>query len=397
MSILFEPVTLGHLAVKNRFVHSATYESMAAEDGEVTGRLVERYRRLAQGEVGLVIPGGLYVHPMGRASRYQAGIHSNGMIAGLRQVVEAVKSSGGRIVFQLMHAGGQARRDVIGATPLAPSRSARDPVNFRRPAAMSEAQIAEAIWAFGEAARRAVEAGADGVQLHAAHGYLINQFLSPFYNHRSDRWGGSEENRFRFLQEVVRETREALPAAMPLLVKLNVHDYTPGEGITPPLAARYAGRLARMGVAGLELSCGTAHSYMNMCRGEVPVAGLLEGVPRWRRTLVKLVLDRLVGEYDLHGPYNLEAARVIRPACGEARLLLVGGLRSLSQMEAVVEGGRADLISMCRPFIREPSLVRRLRRGHTDLAACTSCNRCFAAMVNDKPVRCYDGGCGSDL
>ena len=184
---------------------------------------------------------------------------------------------------------------------------------------------------------------------------------------------------------------------MPLLVKLNVHDYTPGEGITPPLAARYAGRLAQLGVDGLELSCGTAHSYMNMCRGKVPVAGLLEGVPRWRKPIVKLVLGRLVGEYDLHGPYNLEAARVIRPACGEARLLLVGGLRSLSEMEEVVEGGHADLISMSRPFIREPSLVRRLRLGHTDLASCTSCNQCFAAMVNDRPVRCYDGGSGSDL
>jgi len=397
MSVLFEPVMLGNVPIKNRFVHSATYEAMAAENGDVTGRLVERYRRLAQGEVGLVIPGGLYVHPLGRASRRQAGIHTDQMIAGLRQVVDAVHRAGGRLIFQLMHAGGQAKREVIAGTPLAPSAGVRDPVSLRRPAAMDEAQIAEAIQAFGEAARRAAEAGADGVQLHAAHGYLINQFLSPFYNDRADRWGGSEGNRFRFLHEVVQETRRALPRAMPLLVKLNVHDYTPREGITPPLAARYAGRLVQLDVDGLELSCGTAYSYMNMCRGEVPVAGLLQGVSRWRRPIVKLALGRLVEGYDLHGPSNLEAAKVIKPACGEARLLLVGGLRSLPQMEEVVTGGHADLISMCRPFIREPSLVRRLRLGQTSHASCTSCNQCFAAMVNDKPVRCYRDGSRSDL
>ncbi len=397
MSVLFEPVMVGNVLVKNRFTHSATYEAMADQSGEVTGRLVERYRRLAQGEVGLVIPGGLFVHPLGRTSPRQAGIHTDQMIAGLSQVVDAVHRFGGKIILQLMHAGGQAKGEAIGSAPLAPSSSVRDPVSFRRPRAMGEAQIVEAIRAFAEAARRAVEAGADGVQLHAAHGYLINQFLSPFYNDRSDCWGGSEENRLRFLQEVVRETRSALPGAMPLLVKLNVHDYTPREGITPSLAARYVGRLAQMGVDGLELSCGTAYSYMNMCRGEVPVAGLLEGVSRWRRPVVKLALGRLVGRYDLHGPYNLEAAKMIRPACGTARLLLVGGLRTIHEMESVVNGGYADLISMSRPFIREPSLVRRLRLGQTDRASCTSCNQCFAAMVNDIPVRCYHAESRSGL
>ncbi len=397
MSVLFDAVTLGNVLVKNRFVHSATYEAMAQESGEVTGRLVERYRRLAEGEVGLVIPGGLYVHPHGRTSLRQAGIHTDQMIDGLGRVADAVHHYGGKIVFQLMHAGGQAKREVIGRPPLAPSARPRDPVSFRRPAPMNETQIAEAIQDFGAAAGRAAEAGADGIQLHAAHGYLINQFLSPFYNHRTDRWGGSDEGRFRFLHEVVREIKRVLPTGMPLLVKLNVHDYTPRDGITPPLAARYAGRLVQLGVDGLELSCGTAYSYMNMCRGQVPVAGLLQSVSRWRRPIVKLALGRLVGSYDLHGPYNLEAARVVRPACGEARLLLVGGLRSLPQMEEVVTGGHADLISMCRPFIREPSLVRRLRLGQTDLASCTSCNQCFAAMVNDRPVRCYHEGSRSAL
>jgi 2,4-dienoyl-CoA reductase-like NADH-dependent reductase (Old Yellow Enzyme family) len=254
---------------------------------------------------------------------------------------------------------------------------------------MAESEIEEAIHAFGQAAWRAVEVGADGIQLHAAHGYLINKFLSPFYNDREDGWGGSDERRFRFLREVVAVTRQAMPDGMPLLVKLNADDHTPREGITPPLARRYAGWLAELGIEGLEVSCGTGHSYMNMCRGKVLVEELLASVSWWQKPMGRLSLNRLVGRYGLEGAYNLEAAKVIRPVLGETRLLLVGGLRRKAEMEAIVAGGHADLISLCRPFIREPYLVRRMREGKTEVAACESCNKCFAAMVNNKAVRCY--------
>jgi 2,4-dienoyl-CoA reductase-like NADH-dependent reductase (Old Yellow Enzyme family) len=389
MSILFEPVSLGNVQIRNRFVHSATYEGLAAEGGEVTDALVNRYRRLARGEVGLVIPGGLHVHPLGRSSWRQAGIDRDDLIPGLKSIVDAVHQEGTKIVFQLLHAGAQARQEVTGQPSLSPSARVRDPITWRKPKAMTEAQIEEAIRAFGQAARRAVETGADGVQLHAAHSYLINQFLSPFYNERRDGWGGSEENRFRFLREVVGEVRSALPEGMLLLVKLNAHDHTPREGITPTLAARYAARLAELGIDGLEVSCGTGFSFMNMCRGRVPLDELLEGLPRWQRPLARRALSRLVGKYDLGEAYNLEAARIIRPALGDARLLLVGGLRGLAQMETIVQGGHADFVSLCRPFIREPALVKRMREGKTEVAACTSCNKCLAAMVNGEVVRCY--------
>jgi 2,4-dienoyl-CoA reductase-like NADH-dependent reductase (Old Yellow Enzyme family) len=391
MSILFESLSLGNVPIRNRFVHSATYEGLAAEGGEVTDALVNRYRRLARGEVGLVIPGGLHVHPLGRTSRRQAGIDRDDLIPGLKQIVDAVHQEGARIVFQLLHAGAQAKQEVTGHPPLSPSAGVRDPVTWRKPRAMTEAQIEEAIRAFGQAARRAVETGADGVQLHAAHGYLINQFLSPFYNERRDGWGGSDENRFRFLREVMGEVRSALPEGMPLLVKLNAHDHTPREGITPPLAARYAGWLAGLGIDGLEVSCGTAFSFMNMCRGSVPLDELVAGLPGWQRPVARRTLRRLVGKYDLAGAYNLEAAGIIRPALGDARLLLVGGLRGLAQMEEIVRGGHADFVSLCRPFIREPALVKRMREGKTEVAACESCNKCLAAMVSGEVVRCYCG------
>jgi 2,4-dienoyl-CoA reductase-like NADH-dependent reductase (Old Yellow Enzyme family) len=132
----------------------------------------------------------MYVHPTGRAFPHQTGIHSDNMIPGLKKLTDTVHQEGGKIAFQLAHAGRQTTRGLIGQTPLGPSSRGRDPVNFVKPKEMTEDEIMEIVKAFGAAAKRAVEAGADGIQLHGAHGYLINEFLSPFFNSRTDSWGG---------------------------------------------------------------------------------------------------------------------------------------------------------------------------------------------------------------
>jgi 2,4-dienoyl-CoA reductase-like NADH-dependent reductase (Old Yellow Enzyme family) len=389
MSILFEPRALGQTRIRNRFVCSATFESMATERGEVTDALVRRYRTLARGEVGLIITGHMYVHPLGRGMKFQTGIQDDDMIVGLRKLSDAVHQEGGRIVFQLSHAGRQTKKALIGRTPLAPSARGRDPTYFVKPAAMSEEQIAEVIRAFGQAARRAAEAGADGVQVHAAHGYLLNEFLSPYFNVRTDGWGGSDENRFRLLKEVVLEVRKALPRGMPLLVKLSTNDCTPEQGITPSLALTYAGWLADLGIDGVELSCGTTYyGFANMVRGEIPVDEGAMAFPGWMRPLAKVALRRMVGKFDLEEEYNVPASRLIKPAVGDVPVMVVGGLRRLSHMEAVVQEGVADFVSMSRPFIREPALVRRFREGKTEMASCASCNRCFALIASDRPLRC---------
>ncbi len=393
MSILFEPMQLGNVHIKNRFVRSATYEGMATQSGEVTDEIVQRYRKSARGGVGLTIPGYLYVHPLGRAAKYQVGIHHDDMIPGLKRVVEAVHDEGGKIAFQLVHAGRQTKKSLVGQTPLGPCSRDRDLVYLVKAKRMTEEQIQTAIRAFGDAAERAVEAGADGVQIHAAHGYLVNQFLSPFFNVRDDAWGGSDENRFRFLKEVVLAIKKTLPEGMPLLIKLNTHDHTPKQGITPPLAVKYAGWLAELGIAGLEVSCGSAlYSYMNMCQGQVPVNELVQSLPWWQKLAGKFLISRLVGKYDLQEGYNLEAAKAVRPVIGSARLMVVGGLRRVAHMEDVLEKGYADFISTSRPFIREPMFVKRIQEGKTDAAACVSCNRCLAAAANAMPVKCYFHG-----
>ncbi len=386
---LFTPIRLADMEVRNRFVHSATQECMASPEGFVTDELVQRYVNLAKGEVGLIVPGDLYVHPLGKSRHNQTGIHTDATITGLKRLVEAVHEHGAKIVFQLSHAGGQTTRDVIGQVPLGPSSSGRDPVHLVKPKEMDEGEIHTAIRAFTEAAARAVEAGADGIRLHAAHGYLINQFLSPFFNLRKDSWGGSEENRFRFLDTIIGEARKVTPTGMPILVKLNTHDHTPKPGILPELAKSYAQRLARMGVAGIELSSGTAsYSFMEMCRGQVPVKELAEGQPFLLRLPARITLNRLVGKFDLEEGYHIEAAKQIRPVLGATRLLLVGGLRTVRFMNEVIDQGIADMIAMSRPFIREPFLVKQIREGKSEQTSCVSCNRCLARIARALPVRC---------
>ncbi|MGD8625022.1 MAG: NADH:flavin oxidoreductase [Anaerolineae bacterium] len=390
MSILFAPIKVGDLQLENRFVRSATHEGLATERGFVTDELIKRYRRLARGEIGLIIAGYQYVHPLGRCYKHQAGIYDDEQIPGLKQLTDAIHEEGGKVAFQIAHGGVYARKDLIGETPMGPSNQPRDPAYFFKPKKMTEAQIEKVLDAFAQAARRAVAAGVDALQIHAAHGYLISQFLSPFFNHRDDRWGGSDENRFRFLREVYLRVRREMPVGMPLLVKINGHDYTPKEGITPPLAARYASWLVDLGIDGVEVSCGTVlESPWSMIRGTVPVKEMLRAFAWWQRPLVRMILNQDVGKFELKDGYNLDLAREIRASLDGVPLAVVGGMRRVSHMEAVLESEQADLISMSRPFLREPYLIRRIREGKTDAATCESCNRCAAAQVNDMAVRCY--------
>ncbi len=392
MSLLFSPYSINKMEVKNRFVHSATQECMSDDNGEVTDELIRRYVNLAKGETGLIIPGDMYVDPLGRSRLHQTGIHSDAMIPGLRKLVDAVHQHKAKIVLQLAHAGRQTTKNASGRVPLGPSSVGRDPVHFIKPRAMNVADIQNVIRAFGKAARRAVEAGADGIRLHAAHGYLINQFLSPFFNRRNDSWGGSEENRFGLLEAIFLEVKDGVPEGTPVLIKLNTDDHTPTQGLTPDAAVRYAQRLAEIGIDGIEPSSGTAHySFMDMCRGEVPVEELVQGGPFWQRPLARHKLKKLVGRHDMEEGYHLNVAKTIKSVIGSVPVFLVGGMRRLDHMEEVVSKGYADFVSMSRPFIREPYLVKRFRQGKSDSASCVSCNKCLAAISRGIPVRCFLG------
>ncbi|MFX1320467.1 MAG: NADH:flavin oxidoreductase [Promethearchaeota archaeon] len=381
---------IGQMEVNNRFVRSATIENLAKEDGEVTGELIKFFRTLAKGEIGLIIPGYMYIHPLGQAYKHQTGIYKDDLIPGLKKIVDAIHEKEGKVAFQIVHAGLQTFSRLIETTPMGPSGDIINPISMDYSREMTEEDIQESIEAFIIATRRAVEAGADAVQLHAAHGYLINQFLSPFYNRRQDDWGGSDEKRFRYLKEIITKTKKILPADTPLLIKLNTNDYTPKEGITPSMAAKYSEWLVKLGIDAIEISCGSAtYSIFNMCRGDIPVQEIVQTVPGYMKAMVEGIYQDMVGKYNIDEGYNLEAAKMIKPIIGDIPLILVGGLRHKSFMEEIIEKKYIDLISMARPFIREPLLVKNFKEEKQDKVACISCNRCLAAIPSNFPLQCY--------
>lgn len=392
--MLFTPIELRGARAPNRFWRAATYEGMAEAGGSPSTALDRLYAQLAAGGVGAIITGFCFVSSAGRAMQPgQCGIERDARIDPWRRVVTAVRAAGRdtRIFMQLAHAGRQTLKSATGGRVLAPSAHA-SPYFRSRPLAMSEVQIRTAIGEFVAAAGRAQRAGFDGVELHAAHGYLIHQFLSPHMNRRRDAWG---EDRLAFLREVLSGIRVSCGEDFPVLVKISAGDFHPG-GVDAALAAAYAVRLEDLGVAALEVSCGTMDLAMNIFRGGLPVERVFEhnplisGRPALERALWKrFMLPRLRRRLQpFREAYNRAAAREIRRRT-RVPLILVGGIRSRAAMDEILESRDADVLALCRPLIREPDLADRLRTGEVRRSTCINCNACAVMCDTTTPLRCY--------
>ncbi len=359
MSKLFEATEINGMKLANRFVRSATWEGMAEDDGSVTPRLIDLMTQLAEGQVGLIISGHAYIKPEGQAGIKQLGIYKDELIDGLRQMTQAVHHQDGRIVLQMAHSGCMADPNLTGQAPLGPFNVegfSKFPCK-----AMTVRDIQELIEAFGQAARRAKEAGFDGVQIHAAHGYLLNQFISPYFNKRRDTYGGPVENRARVLLEVLQEVRSMVGTDYPVLIKLNSQDFLEG-GLTLEDSLRIGIILQDKGIDALELSGGTLRSGM--------LSPTRAGITSEEKEA-----------------YFQEAANAFKEKL-KIPLMLVGGIRSLPVAERIIHQGVADYLSMSRPFIREPGLVKRWMSGDRSKAACLSDNQCFGAARAGEGLYC---------
>lgn len=360
MRKIFDETRINGMTLANRLVRSATWEGMCDGDGRPTPKLAVYYAGLAKGGVGLIITGYAFIRPDGRQLPGQMGIHDDGFASEMRALTRAVHGEGGKVCLQLVHCGGQSTSRAVGARPLAPSA-----VEVKQypelPAELSPADIEALVRQFGEGAARAREFGFDAVQLHAAHGYLINQFLSPLTNRRSDPFGGSVENRSRFLLECYRNARRAVGKNFPVLVKLNGADNLEG-GLAPDDALHAARMLDEEGVDAIEVSGGT------------PASG--EQGP------VRQGIDRRETE-----AYNLPLAVRIRGAV-RCPVMVVGGFRSFDMVEGVIRREEADYVAMSRPFIREPHLALRWAEGNEARARCISCNGCFKPGLKEGGIYC---------
>jgi len=361
MSAIFQPGKIGNLDVKNRIVRSATYEGMATSDGKVTDNLLNMYRELAAGEVGLIVTGFSYIMENGRGAPYMTAIHKDDYIPGFNELAKKVHESGGKICSQIAHCGRKTSPEIIGGeTPMGPSPVPYTTTNIT-PREMTREDIKEVVKAFGQAARRVKQSGFDAVQLHCAHGYLLCAFISPYANRRTDEYGGSVENRARMVLETYREVRKEVGGDYPVLVKMNAEDLLDG-GLTIDQSAKIAGWLAEEGIDAIEISAGGS-----------------EGNTRSARTNIKTPEQEA---------YLLPYAREFKKHTGSVPLILVGGMRSPEVVEKVLEEGCVDYVSICRPLIREPHLVKRWKEGNREKARCVSCNLCYSEVWSG-PTYCH--------
>lgn len=349
MSLLFSPGQIGRIHTKNRLIRSATYYALSDIDGFASPEDAAVIGRLAAGKTGLVITGFAYVEKSGQAFADMSGVWSDEHIPGLAAMAAAAHENGGRAVMQIAHCGRLSRAAaLLGGDYMAVSAPDADEPG-PKPRQMTEADIQRLIHAFGQAARRVEEAGFDGVQLHAAHGYLISEFLSPLTNRRTDRWGGRLENRQRFLMEVAREVKETVSPGFTVMAKLGVRDFAGPGGLIPEEGADTARRLSQAGLDLIEVSNGLRGPELDKLRNKA-------AKPEQEA-------------------YFRPLAQSVR-AVTNTPLSLVGGIRSTGVMEELLESGTADFVSLCRPFIREPELAARLEAG-AEKGDCLSCGGCF--------------------
>jgi 2,4-dienoyl-CoA reductase-like NADH-dependent reductase (Old Yellow Enzyme family) len=364
MNLLFEPFSIKNLTLRNRFVRSATYDGMAEKNGRVSSGQIQMVKDLAQGGVGLIILGIAYVHPSGQISPVQNSLADDDCIPGLRNLAETAHEHGAKIAVQLFHAGRETAKvyNPLRKQALAPSLITDDPYFQGSYRPMTEEEILEAIRDFGQAAGRAREAGLDAVQVHGAHAYLLSQFLSPFTNRRTDVWGGELENRLRLHREILRAIRSQVGEDYPVLIKIGVQDGFP-EGLEFNEGKLAAQRLAQWGYDSLEISSG------------------LRGLG-YDNAEFKTRISRLDRE-----AYFQNWCREIKPEV-TVPVMMVGGLRTPALMEEVIQNGEADLISLSRPLIKEPTIIRDWQQGDRHRATCISCNKCFEALLEGQALHC---------
>ena len=359
MSVLFETTEINGMKLTNRFVRSATWEGMAADDGAVTPKLIQTMVDLAEGGVGLIISGHAYISPEGQAGPWQMGIYKDELIDGLKNITDAVHNAGGKIVAQLAHAGHFAIKALTKQPPHVVSIF--DGLSKSPRHELTKEDIHNLVNAFADAAKRAKTAGFDGVQIHSAHGYLLSQFLSPAYNRREDEYGGSIKNRARVHVEIYNAIRSAVGKDYPVLIKINSEDHIE-NGLNLEDSITAAKLLTDAGIDAIELSGGTLSSG-------------------------KLSPSRSGINKEEREAYFKEAAAAYKKKI-TVPLILVGGMRSLNVAEKTINSGAADYISMCRPFIREPGLIKRWQSGDTSPARCKSDNLCFGPALEGKGIYC---------
>ncbi len=379
-SQIFTPVTFGPVTLRNRVIRSAAFENMA-HGHSPSQELYDYHVAVARGGVGMTTLAYASVSRSGLSFEGQLWMRPE-IVPGLRKITDAIHAEGAKASIQLGHCGNMTHRRYCGCLPVGASGG----FNLYSPTfhrALTEADIASIVEDFGKAVGLAREAGFDCVEIHAGHGYLISQFLSPYTNRRKDRFGGSLENRMRFMQMVIRRVMEAAGDDMAVLVKMNMHDGF-RRGMQRAECLEVARELERLGVHGLVLSGGfVSKAPMEVMRGAMPTRSMAWYMPLrdwWLAAFVRLFGHLVIPTVPYKDAYFLDDAREFRAAV-KLPLVYVGGLVSRSVMEEVLAAG-FDGLQMARALVHDTDFVNKLRSGEVERSGCRHSNYCIARMYS---------------
>ncbi|MEW1737900.1 NADH:flavin oxidoreductase [Nocardia beijingensis] len=396
---LLEPLQIGPLTVPGRLFKSATSETRSSKDGFVTDRLLEFYEPLIRAGTPLIVTGNLYVSLQGKSAERQAGIDTDDKKPGLRDWVQLAHNGGSLLIAQLNHGGRQIIESAVPGEPTVSASAVREPMFGTKPRPLRIDEMPFLAKTFADAAERARDVGFDGVQIHAAHGYLLNQFLTPHTNRRTDAYGGSLDNRMRLLREVYQAVRERVGDDYPILLKLNgTDDLWLRKGATTEEIVRVAQVMQDEGVDAVEISRGHYESwpstvlghYHGFVRTEVTEGGAAK-LPRHRRMLMSATAPLVEAIAERFAPgsegFNLPQAQQFTSRL-TIPVICVGGFHTVAAMEAAIDEGRCDAVAAARAFIADPLLFQHLRAPDPEAPVCAYCNGCIARH-GGMAIDCY--------
>ncbi|MEZ9488386.1 NADH:flavin oxidoreductase [Vibrio breoganii] len=355
MSILFSPAQIGNMTLKNRFVRSATWENMATEEGYMTEKLYDIYEELAKGDVGLIVTGYANIVEDEKPNAGMMGIHNDSFIEGYKKLTDLVHQYDAKIVKQIAYGGTKTTYNLGERVIFAPSEIPERGTNTLGKA-MSKDEINLIVDAFAEASLRAKKSGFDGVEIHAAHTYLINQFLSPYYNRRDDEYGGSLENRMRFLVEIYEKTRDLVGEDFPILIKLTATEFF-GGGQSFEQTRAICKKLEQLGVDAIIIS-GNIHGKASEMVGES-----FDGYTLQQE-----------GYFHEYGHVISQDVNV--------PVITVGGLSDFDAIENIANNTGIDFFAVSRPLLAEPQLIKRWKEGDRAPVDCERCSKCRTKRGN---------------
>jgi len=381
---LFSPGKIGSLTLRNRTIRSAAFEGMCPGN-RPSDDLLEYHRSVSAGGIGMTTIAYAAVHQSGLSFPHQLWLKPD-VIPDLRKLTDSIHKEGAAASIQIGHCGLMAKRSIAGGRPLAPTGG----LNLYGPTfprSIKEKEIEMIIESFGEAVNIAYESGFDAVEVHAGHGYLISQFLSPFINKRRDKWGGSFENRTQFMISVMQKVIMTAANRTAVLVKMNMRDAVNG-GMDLEESIRVAKILEEMGAGALVLSGGlVSRSPMYVMRGSIPVRIMGSRMKNpFMKAGVSLFGDFLMKPEPFSETYFLEDAIKFRSAV-KIPLVYVGGLVSRDNIDLVLKKG-FEFVSMARPLIHDPGFINKLKSGEVKRSGCKHSNYCIAVMYSGK-MKCF--------